>query len=801
MSPLKKTWTFMAGAVSCVLMAVCVPSDKAQAGSVVQILHASDLEGGVEAIANAPNFAAIIDRLEEEYETTLILSAGDNYILGPFFSASGDESMREAFRSVLGNPDVREGAGRVDVSIMNLIGFHASAFGNHEFDAGTAVVAELLGTDIVDADGDAVLDEAAWLGARFPYLSANLDFSGDENLSGLFTRRLLDSNAFHSSLDDLEGGAAAPGIARAAVVEQNGQRFGVVGATTPLLESISSPGKVKVENPGAGTEDMDALASILQPVIDELLERGIDKIILSTHLQQISLEEELITKLRGVDIVLAGGSDTLLADEEDVARRLRPGDAAEGDYPVVTVNADGEPAMVVSTDGEYTYVGRLVVEFDDKGVLIAESVDSAVSGVFATTTEQVEALWGSLDRAFSPGTKGARVQALVKAVQRVVKEKDSAVLGLTDVFLNGLRADVRTQETNLGDLTADANLAAARRADPAVRASLKNGGGIRSSIGEVVEAKSGAYEKKPPRANPLSGKKEGGISRLDVENSLRFNNKLTLLTVTAEQLLKVVEHGVAETGPGETPGRFPQIGGMAFSFDAAKPAGERVASLALLDEAGRPVETVVENGQVTGDPRRPIRLVTLNFLAGGGDGYPFDTFGTDVVELETREQTALGDYLTANFSVNPVRIPDVGPDLDERIQNLSARGDTVLATLEPDIKVNNQDLPAVGDSTTSFSITYSLGAGNREGRELDWWLIHRSPQGWMTYDESEGWSPEIRPVRQMAVSDQSSLEVYNGVLSSGTHLFYFGLDSQVDGMLKLDGSEQVWFDFVEVHVD
>ena len=61
----------------------------------LQILHASDLEGGVDAITNAPNFAAIVDELEgrtSDFDASVLISSGDNYIPGPFFSASGDRS-------------------------------------------------------------------------------------------------------------------------------------------------------------------------------------------------------------------------------------------------------------------------------------------------------------------------------------------------------------------------------------------------------------------------------------------------------------------------------------------------------------------------------------------------------------------------------------------------------------------------------------------------------------------------------------------------------------------------------------
>jgi hypothetical protein len=60
------------------------------------------------------------------------------------------------------------------------------------------------------------------------------------------------------------------------------------------------------------------------------------------------------------------------------------------------------------------------------------------------------------------------------------------VYGYTSVFLNGISGEVRNRETNLGNLTADANLAAARAVDPAVTVSIRNSGGIRDSTRVVI---------------------------------------------------------------------------------------------------------------------------------------------------------------------------------------------------------------------------------------------------------------------------------------------------------------------------
>ena len=90
-------------------------------------------------------------------------------------------------------------------------------------------------------------------------------------------------------------------IAPAAVITEGGEKIGLVGATTQLLESISSPTGTEVKGfptgPGANGEvdNMVLLAAQLQPIIDELIAEGVNKIILQSHLQQIANEQLLAT--------------------------------------------------------------------------------------------------------------------------------------------------------------------------------------------------------------------------------------------------------------------------------------------------------------------------------------------------------------------------------------------------------------------------------------------------------------------------------------------------------------------------
>ncbi|MBM4023749.1 MAG: bifunctional metallophosphatase/5'-nucleotidase, partial [Planctomycetes bacterium] len=87
-----------------------------------------------------------------------------------------------------------------------------------------------------------------------------------------------------------------------------GQRIGIVGCTTPTLRSISSPGAVGV---------LQDLPGSIQPVVDQLLASGINKVIVLAHLQQYALELDLATRLRDVDVVIAGGSHAVFAKPGD----------------------------------------------------------------------------------------------------------------------------------------------------------------------------------------------------------------------------------------------------------------------------------------------------------------------------------------------------------------------------------------------------------------------------------------------------------------------------------------------------
>lgn len=754
----------------------------------LQLLHASDLEGTVSAIDNVDNFAALVEFFENDStvvdgnrtlaQNTLTLSSGDNFLSGPFFNAAGDSSVQTALRSVYnklfglpadvngdGNPDsftaLTAGVGRIDISIMNVIGFDASVLGNHEFDLGTSVLNEIIAADIRNTSNSNLLGGTRWLGALFPYLSSNLNFANDPNLNADTVNSFVNGGPLFSTdvdrpntdyiteLSELNVPTAnalvePDKLAPATIIDTDknnattNDRIGVIGLTTPLLASISSPGATTVT--GTLTNDVNLIAQALQPIINDVLNGAddiagtaddINKVILVSHLQQFQLELALAPLLTGVDIIIAGGSDTILADDNDV---LRSGDTAAFPYPVQATGADGKTTLLLSTDGTYEYLGRLVVQFDDNGVIIPGSLNTTVNGAYATTDAVTFNTIGLTDlnndnvidetdlRLFDANndgiSKAGLTGELTDAVTNVVSAQDAVIVGNSSVFLEGRRSEVRTQETNLGNLTADANLAYAKDVDSDVILSIKNGGGIRDIIGEVENDTTQdppVTNFLPTQANPDSGKLETEISQLDIAGSLRFNNGLTLLTITEQQLYWLFEAAAATVAPGQTPGNFPQIAGVRFSYDATQLGLQelrtqsststvvfdangvlttdfqnrlangqgRIRNMALVDESGVVTEVIVKDGQFVGTASDTLRIVTLNFLAGNPSPtvpslvdtvYPFARWEkanpsqVDRVDLlntatpilgnnftfaaQGSEQDALAEYLFDNFNTD-----------------------------------------------------------------------------------------------------------------------------------------------------
>lgn len=667
----------------------------------LQMLHLSNAESGALAPDTAPFLAALVEGFQPSYDNTLILAGGDNFIPGSFLTAGSDPILSSV--PSIGKTDFA----RPDIAIHNLIGVEASAVGSHEWDLGSAVFA------------NAIRPDGAWLGARFPYLSANLDHSADVAVQDRVVEVPLDGMASAVPRVTDVRGRLVPMV----IVVKGGERIGLVGVTTQLLNSLSSPTGTVVKGPAGN--NMDLLASQVQPYLDELEAEGVNKIVLLSHLQNLTLERELAGKLRGVDVVLAGGSDTRLGDENDIAVAF-PGHPADfaGAYPLVEAGADGAPLLIVSTDSEFTYLGRLVIDFDLQGHVVLESLldHAEEAGAYAATATTVASAWGVDETdvpstAFAVGTRAAAVRQITQAVSDIVTSKDSTIYGFTNVYLEGDQSLVRSQETNLGNLVADANLnliqlALNSSSTPVV--GLVGSSNVRASIGTVAGTGTTGV-KLPPQANPAVGKPAGGVSQLDLEAALRSDLKLMVFETTGAGLKAMLEHGLVDW-PNQ--GRFLQVSGMMFAWDPSRPAGDRVTSISLRNNDGSAGALVYKGGALAELTlaRAPtsILVVTSNTVANGSDDFPAKAVGENFRYLLSNgtlgplitnkgldftvapqlpvnpasEQGTLALYLQSRHGSPSAAfgLADTVAGFDERIQNRQFRLDTVppLSDLDSD---------------------------------------------------------------------------------------------------------------------
>jgi 5'-nucleotidase len=472
----------------------------------------------------------------------------------------------------------QEGAPFYDGIAVKFLGYDALAIGNHEFDFGPPTFRRFIETV-----------------PNVPFVSANLDYSMEPTLA------------------DLEGDR----LVKSTIVRAGGKRIGVVGLTTASLPTISSPGLVDVRTD---------LAGIAQTEIDRLARKGVDIIILQSHLQGIESEKELVESLYGVDVVIGGGGDEVLADEDD---QLFPGDEDNifGDYPQVAYDASGKEVPVVTTPGNYRYVGQLQITFDRRGEII--SVDREDSGIKLVTDQGPQAVGES--------------RLLKKLVEEPVAEFEAelaqTVIGSSEIDLDCERNEVRGVESNCGNLIADAHLATAqaRAADFGLavpQIGLQNGGGIRGEIDQLA----------------------GPISVADTFRLQPFGNFVAIAEdVPAETLRQIIEEGAIRLPtPGD--GGFVQVSaGTTLVIDPAFPArdadqntgeqfapGQRVRTLILADGT-----VVVANG-VTQDVT--VDVAALNFSLNGGDAYPAvpnTTVGvTDQQSLQAYIEETLGGVVS-----------------------------------------------------------------------------------------------------------------------------------------------------------
>jgi 5'-nucleotidase / UDP-sugar diphosphatase len=138
-------------------------------------------------------------------------------------------------------------------------------------------------------------------------------------------------------------------LARSVVVKVEGEQIGIIGATTPRLPILATPRNVIVNS---------NLVEVVESEIERLQGEGVKIIILMTHLETLDEAKDLIGQLRGIDIVVAAGSERSNELQANPGDLLIPGDVAFAPYPLLVDDADGQKVPLVSTSIHRTAYGE-----------------------------------------------------------------------------------------------------------------------------------------------------------------------------------------------------------------------------------------------------------------------------------------------------------------------------------------------------------------------------------------------------------------------------------------------------------
>ena len=433
------------------------------------------------------------------------------------------------------------------IGAMNRVGLDFNAVGNHEFDRGWQELRRMQqgGCEQFTLREPCAV-ENPFTGARFGFLAANVTLPGGETLFPAY------------------------GIKRFPTGDGREVAIGVIGLTLKDTPMLVTPEGVA----GLTFEDE---ATAINRAVAELDRQGVRAIMVAIH-------EGLYTDVSYNDKSCGGVRGPLL----DILRKVDP-----------------RVDLVISGHTHFAYVCEFGAIDPARNFLVTSagygnsmltditlSLDPASGDVIARSANNVVIQSAAPEAAhpdFPQWTPDAGVASYV--ARYVDASRAAAQRPVGRVSGDGRKPGLDTEETPLGNMIADGQLAATRAVGAQI--ALMNNSGIRAGL------------------EPAS---DGSISYGDIYAVQPFGNSLVTKTFTGSQLLALFEQQFDGEGFVQT---FSVSDGFALTYDMRRPVGSRVVS-AMLD--GQPI-----------DPARSYRVTMNSFLASGGDSFTVFNAGTDTV--------------------------------------------------------------------------------------------------------------------------------------------------------------------------
>lgn len=297
-----------------------------------------------------------------------------------------------------------------------------------------------------------------------------------------------------------------------------------------------------------------------------------------------------ILKQEGANVIVAITHLSFAADRA-LVQRFPEIDLIVGGHEHYAITATENRTLISKAGSDAKFLGRIDVNRRDDGMV--ERFFELVPITAAIPDEP-------------------RTAAVVAAYEERLGTEMNVVIGESTVPLDAESVRMRSSETNLGNLFADA-----LRSEVGADLTIVNSGGIRGD-----------------RIYPA-----GPLSRRTLIAMHPFGGVVCKLSMTGRVVLDALNAGFSRMPA--TDGRFPQVSGMRLTLDLSAPAGQRVRNVTI---EGQPL-----------DPERTYTVAITDYQITGGDGY--DMFPAQRVligpEAGPLITVALEKFVVARGRVSP----------------------------------------------------------------------------------------------------------------------------------------------------
>lgn len=453
-------------------------------------------------------------------------------------------------------------------------------------DAGDAIQGGALGTL---SDGAFVVDIMNQVGYDIA-IPGNHEFDyGTDNFLSLVNDRAAFPYLSCNFMDLTTGGTVLDAYR---IVDYSGVQVAYVGISTPESMSKTTPTHFQDGNGNfiygfCQGQDGLLLYTAVQAAVNAARAEGADYVVALGHLGNTGItpaytSEAVISHTTGIDVFIDGHSHE--------------------SYERTVANAAGEDVLLAQTGTKLYAIGRVVID---------PATGEITSDLITDYTEK------------EPVTD-VFIQALKEGFSDVLGQ----VVATSDVDLTtmdpatGLRR-IRSGETNLGDLVADAY-----RVVMGADIGMVNGGGIRADI------------------------EAGDVTYEDIINVHPYGNEMCLVEATGQEILDALELG-AMNSPYED-GGFQHVSGLTYTIDVSIP------SSVVLDDEGSFVGVTgayrVTNVLVDGKPldlNATYTVASHNYMIKeGGSGFNMFMDNTLLQDCTMLDNQLLIDYITDHLGGN-----------------------------------------------------------------------------------------------------------------------------------------------------